>query len=212
MIAAHDRQRDALARVALAARARRASDSPLHVLHDEEELAVRGARRRASGTTLGWRMRAARRASSRNIATNSGSLRELRVQPLDRDGAREAPGAHEPPEEHGRHAAGRDLVVERIPPDNPGRRWNRRSPHCIEMYRGLHLTRNAPSVHPSEKGAEVTQRTCQAACPPGVLAQRCRPLRRRVVGVVGGRCEAGTMVLRFELGCAPAEGAFGPIL
>ena len=75
--AGHDRRDDAR-RHALAARRerriRRASDSPCDVLHDEEELAVASRRRRACGTTFGWRMRAASRASSRNIATNSGSL------------------------------------------------------------------------------------------------------------------------------------------
>ena len=61
-------------RIALAARARIDARQrlALHVLHDQEELAS-SATTSSVGTTLGWRMRAARRASSRNIDTNSGS-------------------------------------------------------------------------------------------------------------------------------------------
>ena len=91
------------------------------VLHDEEELVGVARRRRASRTTFGCWMRAASRASSRNIATNSGSLRELRVQALDRDGAREARRAEQTSEVHGRHAAGRELAVERVAPNHPKR-------------------------------------------------------------------------------------------
>ena len=77
--AAHD-ARPTIARRACApprsrvARTSRESDSPCDVLHDEEELAVASRRRRASATTFGCWMRAARRASSRNIDANSGSL------------------------------------------------------------------------------------------------------------------------------------------
>ena len=45
-----------------------------------------------------------------------GVLRELRMQALDRDGAREADRAEEAPEVDRRHAARGDLVVERITP------------------------------------------------------------------------------------------------
>ena len=46
-----------------------------------------------------------------------GVLRELRVQPLDGDGTREAHRTEQAPEVHGGHAARGDLVVERVAPD-----------------------------------------------------------------------------------------------
>ena len=51
------------------------------VLHDEEELAV--GTTSSVGTTLGWRIRAASRASSRNIETNSGVAAD---EGISRDG------------------------------------------------------------------------------------------------------------------------------
>ena len=80
-----------------------------HVLHDEEELAVRrdDVERRDD-----VRMPDARREARlvEEHRDELGILRELRVQPLDRDRAREADRPEQPPEMDRRHAARRDLV------------------------------------------------------------------------------------------------------
>ena len=98
-------------------------------------------------TTFGCRMRAASRASSRNIETNSGSVANCGMQALDRDGAREADGAEQPPEVHGRHAAGGDLVVERVAPDHPQRSFglNRLLVHAGNFIRSSRPPPEGPS-------------------------------------------------------------------
>ena len=72
-----------------AARSRRESDSPCDVLHDEEELALgRDDVERRHDVRV-----ADARGEPRLVEEHRdelGILRELRVQPLDRDGAREA--------------------------------------------------------------------------------------------------------------------------
>ena len=63
----------AASRAAPRARSRRASDSPCtYSMTRKSSPSV--ATTSSVGTTLGWRMRAASRASSRNIDTKSGSL------------------------------------------------------------------------------------------------------------------------------------------
>ena len=94
----------------------------MHVLHDEEELARRVATTSSVGTTLGCRMRAASRASSRNIDTNSGSSANCGCSRLIGDRAREADRAEQAPDVDGRHPTGRDLVVQRVPPEDARRR------------------------------------------------------------------------------------------
>ena len=46
--------------------------------------------------------------------------RHRRAEPLDRDGPREAAGAHEAAEVDGGHPAGADLGVEGVPPEHAG--------------------------------------------------------------------------------------------
>src|SRR5262249_41746134 len=48
-----------------------------------------------------------------------GLVCELGVHALDRDGAREAERAREAPEVNRSHAAGRELPVQRVSPDEP---------------------------------------------------------------------------------------------
>ena len=77
------------------------------------------------GTTFGWWMRAARRASSRNIETNSGILARtadvrrliatVRAKPPGRAGARGGP----------RHPAGGDELVELVSTDDERRLFGR---------------------------------------------------------------------------------------
>ena len=76
------------------------------------------------GTTFGCLIRETSRASSRNIATNSGSRAFCGWSRLIADGPREADRSEESPEMHRRHPARRELPVERVPADPPdvGRR------------------------------------------------------------------------------------------
>ena len=67
------------------------------------------------GTTFGWRMRAAEPRLVEEHGDELGVLGELRVQPLDGHGAREAHGTEQPPDVTRRHPAGRNLVVETVP-------------------------------------------------------------------------------------------------
>ena len=85
------------------------------VLHDEEELAVGrdDVDRRDDVRVLDARGEARLVEEHRD---ELGILGELRMQPLDRDGAREADRAEQAAEVDRRHAAGGDLVVERITP------------------------------------------------------------------------------------------------
>ena len=62
----------------------------LDVLHHQVVAVLARRRPRGWARRAGDGCRAARRASSRNISTNSCSLGEVRVQPLDRDEALEA--------------------------------------------------------------------------------------------------------------------------
>ena len=71
----------------------------------------------STGTTFGWWTLDAMRASSRNIATNSGSSANSGMQPLRRDDAREALVAHEPRDVDRRHAAARDLPMQQVATD-----------------------------------------------------------------------------------------------
>ncbi len=100
----------ALARLAHEARERLARD----VLHDEKELAVVG-HDIEGGDDVGVADARRERASSRNIATKSGILREVRMEPLDGDGASKADGAEQARKMDGGHAAGGDLAVQRVP-------------------------------------------------------------------------------------------------
>ena len=67
-----------------------------------------------TGATFGCEMRAARRASSRNISTNDLVLDEVRVDALDRDPLLEAARAVHAREVHARHAADADLVDDAV--------------------------------------------------------------------------------------------------
>ena len=92
----------------------------MHVLHDEEELAVGGddVERRHDVRVPDARGEARLVEEHRD---ELGILGELRVEALDRDRAREADRTEQPPEVDRRHAAGGDLVVERIAPDDAQR-------------------------------------------------------------------------------------------
>ena len=106
------------------ARMSRASDSPCtYSMTRKSSPSV--ATTSSVGTTLGWRMRAASRASSRNIG-EVGIARELGVQALDRDGAREAGRAEEAPEVDGGHATGGDDAVDGITAGDAHGRLRRR--------------------------------------------------------------------------------------
>ena len=121
---AHDPQDDR-GRHPLALRPQRAREAAqrlaLDVLHHQEELALRGH------DIQRWddvRMADAR-GEARLVEKHCDELgvsRELRVEPLDRDGAREASGSHQAPQVHGRHPAGRDLIEDRITSDDSRRR------------------------------------------------------------------------------------------
>ena len=116
-----DRRRDALA----PARSRRGSaatsDSPCtYSMTRKSSPAV--ATTSSVGTTFGWRMRAARRASSRNIETNSGSSANCGCSRLMATVRAKPDRAEQPPEVDGRHAARRDLLVERVAAEHQGQR------------------------------------------------------------------------------------------
>ena len=97
------------------ARSRRASDSPCtYSMTRNSSPSV--ATTSSVGTTLGCRIRAASRASSRNIETNSGSLASCGCRRLMAT-VRENPAGPLAAEVHGRHPARRDLAVQRVPPD-----------------------------------------------------------------------------------------------
>ena len=98
------------------AQQRRESDSPCTYSMTRSTVPL-SATTSSVGTTLGWRMRAARRASSRNIETNSGSLANCGCSRLMATARAKPRGPDEPAEVHGRHAARRDLVVDRVPID-----------------------------------------------------------------------------------------------
>ena len=68
-------------------------------------------------TMFGWCSVAARRASSRNIGTKRWSLRVLGADPLEHDVALEALDAVGAREQHVGHAARREMLQNRVPPE-----------------------------------------------------------------------------------------------
>ena len=89
----------------------------LHVLHDEKELAFEGDDvERADDVGMTDAGRDARLVEEHRDEV--GLLGELGMEPLDGDGPREADGPEEAPDVHGGHAAGRDLVMERVAADH----------------------------------------------------------------------------------------------
>ncbi len=92
-----------------------------HVLHHQEELAVRG-----DDVDRGHDVRVLdARGEARLVEEHRHELGirgELRVEALDGDGARETDRARKPPQVHRRHPAGGDAIVELVAADDDRRR------------------------------------------------------------------------------------------
>jgi hypothetical protein len=100
---------------------------PLHVLHDEEELLVERDDVEG-GDDVGVPDAGREAGLVEEHRHELGIARELRMQALDRDRLGEADDAEQATEVHGRHPTGRDLLVERVAPDD-SRSGQRGRPH-----------------------------------------------------------------------------------
>ena len=164
------RSRTAIARRRRARRARarrassRASDSPCTYSMTRKS-SPSCATTSSVATTFGWWMRAASRASSRNIATNSGSFANCGWSRLIATVREKPHGPEQPPEVTRRHPAGRDLAVERVPPSlaGPLHRCSCEStpPGAAPRARSGATRRVAPRAGPSAR-CDAARRTPRA--------------------------------------------------
>ena len=147
------------------ARRSRASDSPgTYSITTNSSPSV--ATTSSVETTFGWRIRAASRASSRNMATNSGSFARGGCSRLMATVLREAHGAQEPADMDRRHAPGRDLRVQRVAADRPRGGVGRRGPPSDAE--GVRAHGRRPVLH----------RAAARAAVPGSGEERLRSSRR----------------------------------
>ncbi len=105
----------------------------LHVVHDQEQLA---AERDDVEGRDGVRVADARGQPGlvEEHRDELGIARVLRVQSLDRDRARETNRTEEAPVVDGRHPAGSDLAIERVPSDDSPRPWLGATAHLGRSY------------------------------------------------------------------------------
>ncbi len=141
------------------------------------------------GTTFGCRMRAASARLVEEHRDELGVLRELRVQALDRDGAREARRPEQAPEVHRRHPARRDLVVDGVPPEESR---HHRAPELYPIAATWHAalcSLNAMPNDDDEVGTELLPIPRTAARASAVLRVEGRGIERRLDA---GTCQVGS--------------------